>query len=148
MFPVSNDLPASAATATAGASIGGKSFLFDFKKGDFVVQDGRLVASDDLDAVMVWVEKIIRTEKGRFPIYDGTTYGIQLEDLLIGGSFPPDFIESELKREVEEALTQHPKITGVSDLTIDRGADGVVAVSFTILFVGGATVERKVAFDG
>lgn len=99
---------------------GTKSFLYDFSKGDFVIRDGKLVPCDSLEAIKVWIEKIIRTEKNRFPIYDGTEYGCYLEDLIIGNNYTVEFVEAELKREIEEALLQHPKITSIGSFMLHR----------------------------
>ena len=106
-------------------SSGTKSYLFDFEKGDFVVQDGKLVECDGIKAIKVWIEKIIRTEKDRFLIYDNTEYGCHLEDLIIGNSYTIEFIESELKREIEEALRQNPQISVVGNFKITRGVNNL-----------------------
>ena len=118
MFPETDELVIS---ETTSENTGGtKSFLYDFSKGDFVIRDGRLVPCDSLEAIKVWIEKIIRTEKNRFPIYDGTEYGCYLEDLIIGNNYTVEFVEAELKREIEEALLQHPKITSIGSFTLHR----------------------------
>ena len=117
MFPTTKEI----AFASASGENGTKSFLYDFSLGDFIVRDGKLIECDGLDAVKVWIEKILRTEKGRFRIYEDTEYGIHLEDLIIGNSYSASFIESELKREIEEALLQNPQITAVSSIKIIRG---------------------------
>ena len=118
MFPETDELVIS---ETTSENTGGtKSFLYDFSKGDFVIRDGRLVPCDSLEAIKVWIEKIIRTEKNRFPIYDGTEYGCYLEDLIIGNNYTVEFVEAELKREIEEALLQHPKITSIGSFMLHR----------------------------
>ena len=122
MFPITQDLTDVTAANTA---VTGKSFLFDFEKGDFVVQNGKLVKCDGMEAIKVWIEKILRTEKNRFEIYEDTEYGCQIEDLLIGNNYPVAFIESELKREIEDALLQHPKITAISNFTLERGTNSI-----------------------
>ncbi len=58
MFPRTQDLPDATNVEMLTA---GKSFLFDFKAGDFVVRDGKLVECDGMDAIKVWIEKILRT---------------------------------------------------------------------------------------
>ena len=118
MFPETSELVISENTSANTA--GTKSFLYDFSKGDFVIRDGKLVLCDSLEAIKVWIEKIIRTEKNRFPIYDGTEYGCYLEDLIIGNNYTVEFVEAELKREIEEALLQHPKITSIGSFTLHR----------------------------
>ncbi|MCK9479978.1 MAG: DUF2634 domain-containing protein [Firmicutes bacterium] len=99
-----------------------RSFLFDFSKGDFIIQDGKLIETDD---ITVWIEKILRTEKGRFKIYEGTDYGCHLEDLIIGSNYPISFVESELKREIEDALLQNPNIRAISNFALLRTKSGI-----------------------
>ena len=116
MFPETNDISFS----SASDSLGTRSYLYDFDTGDFVVRDGKLVECDGLEAIKIWIEKILRTEKGRFKIYDDTEYGAKLEDLIIGNSYSVAFIESELKREIEDALLQNPQIRSVTNIQITR----------------------------
>ena len=122
MFPEIQDL-----TVVESSQVGanGKSFLFDFVLGDFALQNGSLVECDGKNAIKVWIEKILRTEKERFKIYDGTEYGCRLEDLLIGNNYSAAFIEAELKREIEDALKQNPNILSVSNFNIERTASGI-----------------------
>jgi len=91
------------------------SFAFDFAAGDFVVKDGKVQKSDD---IRVWIEKILRTQKGRYMIYKGTNFGVNIEDLIVGSNLPLSFIESEIKREVEDALMQNPRVKSVRNLKI------------------------------
>lgn len=107
----------------APAQTGTKSYLFDFNKGDFVIRDGKLVECDGMDALKVWIEKILKTEKGRYRIYDGTGYGCQLEDLIIGNTYTLEFTEAELKREVEEAILKNPLVISVSNFTLTKTAN-------------------------
>ena len=123
MFPKTND--STVAKNETVSSNGTKTYLFDFDKGDFVVRDGKLVECDGVEAIRVWIEKIIRTEKSRYPIYDGTEYGCHLEDLIIGNNYTVEFIEAELKREIEEALLQNPQISNVSGFQLVRDANSI-----------------------
>ena len=119
-------------------SNGTKTYLFDFDKGDFVVRDGKLVVCDGVEAIRVWIEKIIRTEKSRYPIYDGTEYGCHLEDLIIGNNYTVEFIEAELKREIEEALLQNPQISNVSGFQLTRDANSITVTLEVYLGESGA----------
>lgn len=131
MFPETKEI----SFASSSESLGTKSYLFDFDTDDFVVRDGKLIECDGIEAVKVWIEKILRTEKGRFKIYDNTEYGARLEDLIIGNNYSVAFIESELKREIEEALLQNPQIRAVSSIEITREINAL-------------TVELEVIRDG
>jgi phage baseplate assembly protein W len=122
MFPRTQDLPD---VTNAETVMSGKSFLFDFTAGDFIIRDGKLVECKGIDAIKVWIEKILRTEKGRFRIYNDTDYGCRIEDLLVGSNYPVEFIEAELKREIEDALKQNLNILSVSNFNIERSASGI-----------------------
>ena len=107
-------------------SSGTKTYLFDFEKGDFVIRDGNLVECDGIEAIKVWIEKILRTEKGRFAIFDDTDYGCHIEDLIVGNNYPIEFIEAELKREIEEALLLNSNISSVNNFKITRTRNNLI----------------------
>jgi phage baseplate assembly protein W len=142
IFPETADLPQSAAKDTIKYGFG-KSFLFDFEKGDFVLRDGKAQVIDDIPALKVWIEKILRTKRDEYKIYENTPYGSRFDDLVVGSIYPPAFIDSELRREVEDALTQNPRIITVSDFTVDRSASNC-AVSFTVTTAAGLTLSEVV----
>ncbi|QNB48216.1 DUF2634 domain-containing protein [Thermanaerosceptrum fracticalcis] len=124
----------------------GKSFLFDFTAGDFVIKDGRLVKTEDIEALKGWITKVLKTEKFRFAVYareDKNEYGVTIEDLLIGYNYPPQFIESELKREIESALVKQPMISSLSNWSITR--DGAKAnIVFRVNLVTGVSFNQEV----
>ena len=130
MFPNSTDITIDNESNT---SSGTKSYLFDFENGDFIVRDGKLIECDRISAIKVWIEKILRTEKGRYPIYDNTEYGCHLEDLIIGNSYTAEFIEAELKREIEDALKQNPQITSVTNFNITRNTNAITVTLEVVL---------------
>ena len=130
MFPNSIDITLD---NESNISSGTKSYMFDFANGDFVVRDGKLIECDGIDAIKVWIEKILRTEKGRYPIYNNTEYGCHLEDLIIGNSYTTEFIEAELKREIEEALKQNPWITSVTNFNITRNTNAITVTLEVVL---------------
>ena len=130
MFPNSTDITLDNETQT---SSGTKSYMFDFENGDFIVRDGKLIECDSIDAIKVWIEKILRTEKGRYHIYDSAEYGWHLEDLIIGNSYTAEFIEAELKREIEDALKQNPQITSVTNFNITRNTNAITVTLEVVL---------------
>ena len=130
MFPNSNSVTVNNETKL---SSGTKSYLFDFASGDFVVRDGKLVECDSIDAIKVWIEKILRTEKGRYTIYADTEYGCHLEDLIIGNSYTVEFIEAELKREIEDALKQNSQIKSVTNFQIIRSKHSITVTLEVVL---------------
>ena len=130
MFPNSTGVTLNNETKS---SSGTKSYLFDCERGDFVVRDGKLVECDSIDAIKVWIEKILRTEKGRYTIYADTEYGCHLEDLIIGNSYTVEFIEAELKREIEDALKQNSQIKSVTNFQIIRSKHSITVTLEVVL---------------
>lgn len=126
----------------------GKSFLFDFKKGDFVMKDGKLVVLAGIEALKMWIIKVIRTEKFRFRIYESENdeqYGVMLED-LIGSNFDREFIEAEIEREVTEALMLHEYIVSVDEWQFERNSKKMT-VSFAVTTYD-ETLNMEVDLDG
>lgn len=124
----------------------GKSFLFDFEKGDFVIKNGKLVEVSGNDAIKVWIEKIIRTEKFKFKIYardDRDEYGITIQDLIVGHEYPIEYVEAEIKREVTEAILKNPNIESLSDWNIEKD-NPILNISFKVNLIDGSTLESEV----
>lgn len=116
------------------------TFAFDFKAGEFVMKNGNPVVLTGIDALRLWVEKVIRTQSGRYFIYKGKRYGTNIEDLVVGKSYKFDFAESELRREIEEALLQHEDIQRVESFTAEK-VGSVLNIEFTLLTVYGEIKE-------
>jgi len=114
----------------------GKSFLYDFKKGDFVMRNGKLVEVHGLETLKQWILKVLKTERFRFRIYKDIPYGVTLED-LIGSNLPRAFVEAEIKREVTESLVEHTHIQAIQEWQFIR--DGTwMRIKFRVITVEGA----------
>ena len=96
----------------------GRSFLFDFEKGQFLIENGQVKETTELQALIQWIELCLKTEIDKFQIYKNKKFGCRFED-LIGNKLDP-FIESEFKREVEEALLQNKKIKIIENISISQ----------------------------
>jgi hypothetical protein len=121
------------------------SFLFDFVNGDFILQNGKLVKADNLTSLKIWIEKMIKTELGKFLIYDGTDYGTTIND-LIGLNLPASYVESELQRELNEGLVKNPLIESVSNITTKKDGSKLT-VACTINLTDSTTFEQELSFD-
>lgn len=95
-----------------------KTFKFNFDEGEFIFSDGKIDVAEGIDSIQIWIDKILRTEKFKYSIYE--KYGIRLEDLLFNSDFPKSFIESELQREITEALLTNENIESIDSFTIER----------------------------
>ena len=122
------------------------TYNFDFKQGEFVMSGGNISVLTGIDALMLWIDKTIRTQLGRYSIYNGKNYGANMEDLIIGKSYGFDFVESELKREIETALLRHEDILSMDKFSVvKRGT--VLEVSFTLKTVYG-NIDKEMRYDG
>lgn len=127
----------------------GKTFLYDFDKGDFVIKDGRLVEIEGKEAIKVWIEKILRTEKFKFEVYkedeEIDEYGISIKDLIQGRKVPQFFLQSELRREIEKALKRNIEIDRIEDFKTEQEL-ATLKIYFTVILKNGETFNQEVKF--
>lgn len=121
----------------------GKSFYFDFKQGDFKVTDGKVQVIENIDSLKIWIEKVLKTEKFKFKIYDGVDYGVSLIE-LITSDFPIAFIQAEIEREITETLLKNSDIKSVNSFEFTRNKR-TLNVAFIVNSVYGE-IEQEVIF--
>ena len=121
------------------------TYNFDFKQGEFVFEKGTAVVLTERNALMLWVEKAIRTQIDRYNMYSGKKYGADIEDLVIGKSYGFDFVESEMKREIETALLRHEDILAVTGFSAVRSSSAL-NVTFTLKTIYG-NITEEFAYD-
>jgi len=123
LFP-SESVSATPEIAIKSAVSFGKSWVFDFDKGDFVLSPtGKVVEADGAEAYRQWAQKTLLTPRYRHPIYS-RNYGQEFEDLL-RRNLTRAGNESEIKRMVAEALMVDQRTASVGDFTFDWQEDAV-----------------------
>lgn len=150
MFPISSGLNATNAETTekTAGHTGKISFVFDFDAGDFVVEDGNIKQCTGDEAIAIWVQKICRTEKNRYRVYDNTVYGVTIEDLITGTRYTIDFVESELRRELEGALLQNEQITGLASFECEYTGNDKLVVRVEIITTTNGILTQEVIYGG
>lgn len=83
-------------------------YEIDFTTGELT---GKIVSG--LEAIMQWARIALSTDRYFYPQYSWN-YGSDL-NTLIGKNYEKDYIESEARRMIEEALTVHEDILGIDD---------------------------------
>lgn len=121
------------------------TFDFDFVNGEFIMEKGKAVVLTGRDALRLWAEKAIRTQIDRYEMYIGKKYGAYIEDLVIGKSYNFDFVESELKREIETALLRHEDILTVTSFSAERSGTAL-NITFTLKTIYG-NITEEYAYD-
>lgn len=108
------------------------------------IEKGRIYDdTDQLEAMKQAIYKIVNTERYRHAIYSWQ-YGIELADLL-GKS--KSYVFPELKRRIEEALTQDDRILSVDSFEFETIAPGAVRAAFTVHTIfGNIDWERTVNY--
>lgn len=101
----------------------GRSFLFDYKKKQFVIMDGNVVEPSELEAIKQWLELLLRTALDKFIIYRGRAFGTTMENYIGIKSLPNGFIESELERELAEATNLCGAIERINSISTTRARD-------------------------
>ena len=115
---------------------------FDFHMGYFIIINGRPYMTVGRERIKNWVQKILNTQKGRYKIYNGTGYGINIEDTFVGKNYNRDYIRSEVKREITEMLTANEDIVSIDNFNME--VDGsLLTVSFTVNSVYGDINDVK-----
>lgn len=94
--------------------------------------------TDDTDALLQTVYLILSVERYQYPIYS-YNYGVELVDLI---GQPKDFVMSEVKRRITEALIQDDRITSVDNWEFESTKKSLI-VTFTIRSVYGDIETKK-----
>lgn len=110
----------------------GKSFLFDFNSTEFELQDGKLSTIEKLEALKVWINKILITDKKKYEIYKNTDYGIENLRELLTSDYPFEFIKSEIERTVKEVLLKNKNIKSVENFEFERNKR-ILIVRFNVI---------------
>lgn len=127
----------------------GITYLYDFKKGDFILKDGKLVVAEGEKSVQIWIEKILLTEEFVFNIYQedrNEEYGTTIRKLVLGRKIPKLLLHSELKRIISEKMKQHVEIERIEDFRIEQKM-ATLTIYFTVILISGENFgfEQEVA---
>ncbi len=124
------------------SQINKKSFLFDFEMGEFSTADGKIQVVEGSEALKVWIQKILNTEKFKFKIYDTgdeEQYGISILDFL-NNDYPQVFLYAEIQREITEALLKNPEIVDINNFNFAKDKR-TLNVNFDVISIYGTTEQ-------
>lgn len=145
LYPIFEAPPLVEQQQTEPAPKYGKSWLFDFAKGDFVVDGaGRVPVADGHTAWVQWCIKTVLTERFAYLIYS-PNYGCELEKAIQQPSRKA--VEAELERTITEALLADPRTEMVRGFSFSWQGDQV-KVSFTAVPVIGDPERLEVVLGG
>jgi hypothetical protein len=100
----------------------GRTWAFDLKKDEFVRVGARGPrAIFGAITLLQWIDKCLHTARGALPIHP-PEYGMQ-DPFVIFGRPIRELSVQELQRQIEDALTFHPRIAAVVNLQLTREDD-------------------------
>lgn len=123
-----------AQTATAAVVEIPKEYEVDFETGQLT---GRTV--EGLEAIKVWIWCCLHTQRFRYQIYSWD-YGADLEQ-YVGQTLTDEYLETDLRDEIEDALKVSQYITGIDDYVFER-TGSKITVSFSIQTLLGSIEEE------
>lgn len=102
----------------------GRSWRFDFERGEFVLTPtGKVAEADEFEAWVEWCRKTLYTPRYEYLVYS-SDYGHELND-LIGRGYTREAIESEIQRIVTETLMVDPRTDRVENFRFEWSGDEV-----------------------
>lgn len=120
----------------------GRVFLMKFEgsKASFILENGRPVEATTVkEKVQMYAQWLLRTEAGKYNVYKNTEFGMTYFKYRGNRQLPVGFINSELKREIEEKLTILSVVDSISDFS-SKLNESTLEVEFTINLIDDSTV--------
>ncbi len=96
--------------------------------------------TDEIDAYLQAVYLTLNVERYAFQIYS-YNYGVELEDLI---GKPKDYVMSECKRRITEALMQDDRTLEVGGWTFETGKKSITAHFVIKTIYGDVAAEKEV----
>ena len=97
--------------------------------------------TDEADAMLQAVYLILSVERYQYPIYS-FNYGVELADLI---GQPKDYVMSEAKRRITEALTQDDRIESVDEWAFETTKKSVIVTFVVHTIFGDIETTKEVA---
>ncbi len=116
----------------------GRTPLFDFRTGSYVIRDGKIIECTQEEAVRQWVGFLVKTAAEKFPVYDKTGFGTYIENYI--GYKDVGFVASEIKREVEEKALLNRAIKAIEDFEAEKEGS-CLHITLTVVMQNGEKVE-------
>ena len=106
------------------------------------IDKGRIKGmTDEADAMLQAVYLILSVERYQYPIYS-YNYGVELADLI---GQPKDYVMSEAKRRITEALTQADRIESVDEWAFETTKKSVIVTFVVHTIFGDIETTKEVA---
>lgn len=119
----------------------GRSFVFNFETGQFLVENGQIQETTELQALEQWIQLCLQTYMDKFNVYKDTGFGCNIEDMV--GVKLDAFYESELTREIEEGLLKNNQIESVNNISITQENISII-IDIDVTLTNGSFLQSGV----
>lgn len=99
------------------STVMGRGLVFDWAKKRYVMENGGPVECTGAEAVKAWIEQVVRTRVGKYPVHP-TDYGCSALE-LIGQKIPRGYALSEIRQELLSSAAYCQAIEELSELIYD-----------------------------
>lgn len=121
-------------------------WAFDFENNEFLKNDRGNYKVYGKEALRIWIQKMLKTQKQRYSIYS-EEYGHDLEELM--GQLFDETLMTQIQGELVRALTANPYILDAVDFEFERQSKDAILVRFQIQSIyGDFDYEQEVAIYG
>lgn len=94
----------------------GRSFLFNFDTGQFVLNNGKLADTTRAQTINQWINLCTRTYIGKYEIYKDNGFGTKLEKLI--GHKLNAFYRASIASTIKDGLLKNKEIKEVNNVDI------------------------------
>lgn len=99
------------------STVMGRGLVFDWAQKRYRMENGGPVECIGAEAVKAWIEQVVRTRVGKYPVHP-TDYGCSALE-LIGQKIPKGYALSEIRRELLSSAAYCRAIEELSELIYD-----------------------------
>lgn len=93
--------------------------LFDFKTKQMVIRDGKVVLATRKEKIKQWIELLIRTEVGKYLVYEGSDFGLtDLYSLQGHQLFTSNYGISQMKEDIKRSIEAKDEVVAVQNINI------------------------------
>lgn len=124
-----------------------KEMAIDFETGEPVIKNNEIVTLEGVEALKVWVWKILKTERNKYIIYSDS-YGNDLRE-NIGQIYDETVRRAVIQNEIINCLMVNPYITNVNNFQVELDAEKRYPIfNFSISTIYGEIVNQEVDIFG
>ena len=99
------------------STVMGRGLVFDWASGRYLMENGGPVECTGSEAVTAWIEQVVRTRVGKYPVHP-TDFGCSALE-LIGQKIPRGYALSEIRAELLASAAYCRAIEELSELVYD-----------------------------